>query len=143
MLNIESIRDIFYSSQQRYLQYYLEKAGLVQESPVLETNAELSNYEQAFTITLQEPNISYTYAFWEALSNFLWEHGYWYQYFEWADQTLQVLKIIGENRMPEARLMSELGYLKLEWGDWQWQGNCFLPPRKYFMRKMINAGLQL
>lgn len=119
MLDIKDIRDAFYSSQQRYLQYFLEKAGLTQQSSVTETEAELSNYEQAFSITLEESNLLQTHKLWEALSTFFWEHGYWYKYFEWAEHTLQALKKMGNNRMAEGQLLSEIGYLKLEWGDWE------------------------
>jgi len=119
MLNIKSIRDTFYGSQQRYSQYYLERARFVGQTPIKETETELSNYEKAFSIALQETNHIHAYNFWEALSTFLWEHGYWQKYSEWGDNTLQALKRTGNNRMAEGRLISEIGYLKLEWGDWE------------------------
>jgi tetratricopeptide (TPR) repeat protein len=112
-----SLREIYFKSQARYIEYYLEIRKHTNDVTEEAIKAELANLQQAFQLSLQTDS-SLPPKFWEALSGFLYQHGYWQNYLEWGEHTLEILQ---QNNLPQAEawLLSEIGWLRMDQGEYE------------------------
>ncbi|MEC4982717.1 MAG: tetratricopeptide repeat protein, partial [Oscillatoria sp. PMC 1076.18] len=56
------------------------------------------------------------YQVWEKVSGKLWNLGYWYDYFQCGNVTLNCAKMT-KNIVIQAQLLGEMGWLRMEWED--------------------------
>ena len=113
-----------------YVGYFLKCAKTSLSLQNREIDIELPNLQNAFYLALVENNTGVIREFWDAMSEYFWYRGYWRIYFDWGENTLKTLHQIGVDPVNEGELMSALGWLRMEWGDFSIAEETFSRARK-------------
>lgn len=114
----KDFRSTFAESESRYISYFLRctKSALSLENRGIDT--ELPNLQNAFYLALIANKKEIVRDFWDAMSEYFWNRGYWRIFLDWGENTLKILREIGFDPVNEGELMNSLGWLRMEWGDY-------------------------
>ncbi|RLC84149.1 MAG: hypothetical protein DRJ03_15035 [Chloroflexi bacterium] len=130
----KDFKNTFAESQRRYISYFLKCAqaslSLQSQETNREIDVELPNLQNAFYLALAKNDIEVIREFWDSISGYFWYRGYWRVYFDWGESTLRALRQTGADPLSEGRLMGELGWLRMEWGDFSIAEEIFDRARK-------------
>ena len=130
---------LYINSQERYVWYFL---SLITHKTLEreEIEADFVNIQQAFETSISTGiHQSYLYQFWESIKDYLWGIGFWQYYFDWG---IQILDLLEENALDKkAWLTSELGFLKMEQGDFDISSSMYRRAKSIFQKAGNNRGV--
>jgi tetratricopeptide (TPR) repeat protein len=139
--SISVLQDSFREVRHRYVDYFWKIARASDKLPKEEVEAELPNLSNAFYMVLGEKDARVAHKFWEAMGDFFWYRCYWHFYSDWGENTLRLLQETGSNRLAEGWLMSELGWLHMEWGDFISAEELFFKAKDLFCAEEDQRGI--
>jgi tetratricopeptide (TPR) repeat protein len=120
-----------------YIDYYFEVANKSTSLPQTNIEQDLPNISQTFRLINLKRDPELSYAFWEAISGFLWNKYYWLLYQEWGTKTLEIVSNFNDFNLQEAWLCSEQGWIAMEWGDYDLASEMFSRSERLFRNHEI------
>lgn len=127
-------RRAFTESQNRYIAYFLQstKSSLALENREIDT--EIPNLQNAFYLAVTSNKTEIIRDFWDAMSEYFWNMGYWRIFLDWGENTLKALNEIGTDPINAGELLNSLGWLRMEWGDYSIAEDIFNRARELLYR---------
>lgn len=139
--DIGDIKAQYSNAQDRYVQYYLNRARASSQLSPKAVRDDLPNLQHAFQLVTSSGDNQLASEFWDALSASLWNYGFWDVYGEWVSATLRLSEVEDRDSLARAWRISELGWLVMEKANYALADSLFRSASEVFHKEQDLKGI--